>query len=76
MRISLDECGLRLVYDNTRGYSKRLVSLRPSSAFKSKSFSYRASKAWNSLPLRTINIINLASLKKMYINLITILRKC
>ena len=69
MRSSLDECGLRLVSDNTRGYSKRLVSLRPSSAFKSKSFSYRASKAWDSLPLRTININKLDSFKKCILTL-------
>ena len=39
--ISLDDCGLRLVSNNTRGNSKRLVSLRPSSALISKSFSHR-----------------------------------
>ena len=69
MRISLDDCGLRLVSNNTRDNSKRLVSLRPSSALISKSFSYLASKEWNSLPLRTININNLTSLKKCLLTL-------
>ena len=48
MRICLGDCGLRLVSNNPSCNSKRLVSLRPSSALISKSFSYRASKAWNS----------------------------
>ena len=30
MHMSHDDCGLRLVSNNTRGNSKRLVSLRPS----------------------------------------------
>ena len=64
MRMSLDDCGQRLVYNNTRGNSKRLVSLRPSSALISEYFYYHTSKAWNSLPLQTINIKNLVRLKK------------
>ena len=74
MSISLDDCGLHLVSHSTSGNSKCLVSLRPSFVLISESFSYRASKTCNTLPLQTININNLASFKKMYINCEIILR--
>ena len=69
MHIFLDDCGMRLVCNNTRENFKRLVSLRLLSALILKSFSYRASKAWNISSLQAININNLASFKNCILTL-------
>ena len=68
-RMFLDYCDLRLVSKSIRENFKHLVNLRSSFALISISFAYRASKAWNSLPLQTINNNNISSLTKCILTL-------